>query len=91
MAETERIAKINVIAERIAQIQRWENATGNLAASNRDRTVFVIPNSNLLVGVDTQHGEFEIHRNQQGNNHLGAITFDGKRLKKAESDRSLII
>lgn len=91
IAETERIGRINAIAERIAQLQRWEEATGNLASQNRNRKVFTIPNSNLLASLDTQHGEFEIHRRQRGNNHLGAISFDGKRFKQAEPDRSLEI
>lgn len=91
IAEMERIGRINAIAEWIAQLQRWEEATGNLASQNRNRKVFNIPNSNLLASLDTQHGEFEIHRRQQGNNHLGAISFDGKRIKQAEPDRSLEI
>ncbi len=89
--ETERIAKINVLASKIAELQRWEEATGSLASQNRNRTIFTIPNSNLIVGLDTQHGEFEIHRNQRGNNHLGAISFDGNRFKSARPGRSLNI
>ena len=89
MPETERIAKINELATKIAELQRWEEATGNLASQNKNRTIFTVPNSNLIAGLDTQHGEFEIHRNQRGNNHLGAISFDGKRFKPAVPGRSL--
>lgn len=89
LAPGESIARINTMAELIARLQRWEEATGSIAAQNRNRKVFVIPDSNLLAGLDTEQGEFEIHRNQRGNNHLGAITFDGRRFKPARPDRSL--
>lgn len=89
LAPGERVARINTMAEQIARLQRWEEATGSLAAQNRNRRVFVIPDSNLLAGLDTEQGEFEIHRNQRGNNHLGAITFDGRRFKPARPERSL--
>jgi hypothetical protein len=89
MQEGERVAKINALATRIAQLQRWEKAIGNLASLNKSRNIYTIPNSNLIIGLDTQHGEFEVHTNQKGNNHLGSLSFDGKRFKPARSDRSV--
>ncbi|MBI5914442.1 MAG: hypothetical protein HY842_03635 [Bacteroidetes bacterium] len=86
---TDRIAVINDLVGKIAELHRWEAASGNLATQNRDRTIFIVPNSNLIIGVDTQHGEFEVHRNQKGNNHFGAISFDGSRFKSAIAGRSL--
>lgn len=89
--EGERVARILIMAERIATVQRWQPATGNLNTRNADRTVYIIPNSNFLIGVDTQHCEFEIHHNQPGNNHAGAITFDGLRFKPAIANRRLLL
>ncbi|GAB3987868.1 hypothetical protein GCM10028807_09390 [Spirosoma daeguense] len=89
--EGERVASINVIAEKIANVQRWQPATGGLKNQNSNRTIYTIPNSDFIVSVDTQHGEFEIHKNQKGNNHLGSLSFDGRRFKPAISNRSLKI
>ncbi|MGE0085697.1 MAG: hypothetical protein AB7S75_14910 [Desulfococcaceae bacterium] len=85
----ERVGIIRKTAERIADVQKWQNATGNLKVNNRDRMIYTIPNSDFIISVDTQHGEFEIHKYQKGNNHLGAVSFDGKRFKPKNSSRSL--
>jgi hypothetical protein len=85
--ERERVASINVMAEQIASVQRWQPATGSLKTQNIGRTIYTIPNSSFIVSVDTQHGEFEIHLNQSGNNHLGSVSFDGKRFKPAATRR----
>ena len=87
----QRVVRIETIARQIATIQRWQPATGSLHSQNRNRTIYIIPNSNLIAAVDTQHGEFEIHTNQGGNNHLGAISFDGIRFKPKVSDRRLSV
>ncbi len=89
LGTNQRIDKITKIVNCIAEIQRWKKATGSLEKRNRDRTIYTIPNSDFIVSVDTQHGEFEIHKNQKGNNHLGAISFDGKEFKNKKDDRSL--
>jgi hypothetical protein len=87
----ERVVTIETVANRIAQIHGWEPATGNLKTRNANRLVYRIPGSNLLVSVDTQHGEFEVHTNQSGNNHLGALSFDRRHFKPAISTRRLAI
>ncbi len=87
----QRVGKIKEMAEKISVIHRWKKATGGLEKNNRDRLIYTIPNSDFIVSVDTQHGEFEIHINQKGNNHLGAISFDGKRFKGKSEDRSLYL
>lgn len=87
----ERVAKIEYIVKKIAELQKWEEAKGNLKTQNSDRTIYTIPSSDIIIGVDTQHGEFEIHKNQNGNNHLGSISFDGKRFKNADNTRKLKI
>jgi hypothetical protein len=74
----QRVSKIKEIAEKISIIHCWDKATGSLERNNRDRLIYIIPSSDFIVSVDTQHGEFEIHINHQGNNHLGAISFDGE-------------
>jgi len=85
----QRVSKVLATAKHIAKIQNWEKATGSLENNNSNRTIYTIPNSNFIVSVDTQHGEFEIHRNQKGNNHFGAISFDGKSFKNRDNSRSL--
>ena len=85
----ERIREIKDIAEKISQIHRWKKATGSLEKNNSDRVIYTIENSDFIVSVDTQHGEFEVHKNRKGNNHLGAISFDGKRFKESIGDRFL--
>ena len=89
LPKNEQIAKINNLVEGIAKLHLWQPATGNLETLNRGRTIFLVPNTDLIVSVDTEHGEFEVHRNQKGNNHLGSISFDGKRFKPAVPGRSL--
>ncbi len=78
MSTEERVKEIRTIATDIAMLHKWELATGTIANSNGNRVIYMIPNSSLIAALDTQHGEFEIHRNTKGNNHLGAISFDGK-------------
>ncbi|MDX2285650.1 MAG: hypothetical protein NW241_15890 [Bacteroidia bacterium] len=87
--ERERIALIESVADHIAKLQKWEPAAGTLASANRNRTLYKIPGSDLIAGLDTQHGEFEIHRNRSGNNHEGALSLDGKRIKPRNNSRSL--
>jgi len=87
----ERIDRIKNIAVKIATVHKWIPATGSLQKNNSSRIIYIIPNSNLLIGLDTQHGEFEIHSNKSGNNHLGAVSFDGKRIKPPIANRSLKI
>jgi len=89
LSTNRRIDKIKKIVNCIAEIQGWEKATGSLEKRNRGRTIYTIPNSDFIVSVDTQHGEFEIHKNQKGNNHLGAISFDGKEFKNKKDERFL--
>ncbi|RKZ47808.1 MAG: hypothetical protein DRR16_15740 [Candidatus Parabeggiatoa sp. nov. 3] len=89
MDANQRVSKVLTTAAHIAKIQNWERATGSLENNNSNRTIYTIPNSNFIVSVDTQHGEFEIHRNQKGNNHLGALSFDGKSFKNRDNSRSL--
>ena len=67
MAEGERINRIKSIVANIATLQRWEEASGSLKRNNMPRTIYIVPNSNLLIGLDTQHGEFEIHGSKRGN------------------------
>lgn len=88
MATGERVNAIRIVAERIAEVQRWQPATGTLKSGNKNRAIYIIPNSTLVVAVDTQHGEFEIH-DQGGRNHLGAVSFDGKRVKEPVPNRHL--
>jgi len=87
----QRVSKIKEIAEKISIVHRWNKATGSLEKNNRDRLIYTIPSSDFIVSVDTQHGEFEIHINKKGNNHLGAISFDGKRFKGKMEDRFLCL
>lgn len=87
--EQERVSQIRTLAGQIAAIQRWVPATGSLRMRNTDRLIFTVPDSHFIVSVDTDHGEFEVHINQKGNNHLGAVSFDGKRFKPAVASRSL--
>ncbi len=87
----QRVSKIKEIAEKISIVHRWDKATGSLEKNNRDRLIYTIPSSDFIVSVDTQHGEFEIHINKKGNNHLGAISFDGKRFKGRIEIRSLLL
>lgn len=88
LSPNERVNIFRSLATSIAAIQRWAPATGSLANKNRGKLVYSIPNSNLIAVLDTQHGEFEIHSNSKGNNHLGVISFDGK-MKKPISKREL--
>lgn len=88
MSTEERVKEIRTIATDIAMLHKWELATGTIANSNGNRIIYMIPNSSLIAALDTQHGEFEIHRNTKGNNHLGAISFDGK-MKAPRADRKL--
>jgi len=85
----ERISEIVDIAEKISKIHGWEKATGSLEKNNISRVIYTIKNSDFIVSVDTQHGEFEIHKYKNGNNHLGAISFDGKRFKGKVENRFL--
>ncbi len=85
----ERVTEIINIAEKISKIHDWEKATGSLEMNNRNRVIYTIKESDFIVSVDTQHGEFEIHKHKKGNNHLGAISFDGKRFKDKIEDRFL--
>ncbi|OUD11647.1 hypothetical protein [Thioflexithrix psekupsensis] len=85
----EKVSRIRQLSTHIAKIQKWEKATGSLEKNNPARIIYTIPNSEFIVSVDTQHGEFEIHKNEKGNNHLGSISFDGKNFKPQISNRSL--
>ena len=85
----ERISEIKDIAEKISQIHGWKKATGSLENKNIGRVIYMIDNSDFIVSVDTQHGEFEIHKNRKRNNHLGAISFDGKKFKESNESRFL--
>jgi hypothetical protein len=85
----ERIREIKNIAEKISRIHGWKKATGSLENKNIGRVIYTIENSDFIVSVDTQHGEFEVHKNRKGNNHLGVISFDGKRFKESIGDRFL--
>ncbi len=87
----QRVSRIVDIAEKISRIHGWEKATGSLERNNPDRRIYTIPRSDFIVSVDTQHGEFEIHRATKGNNHLGAISFDGKKFKQKIESRSLTL
>ena len=64
LKEGERVSQILVLARRIASIHQWQPATGNLKTRNKDRTIFIIPNSKFIMSIDTDHGEFEVHRNE---------------------------
>ncbi len=87
----QRVSKIKGIAEKISFILRWDKAKGSLKKNNPERLIYTIPSSVFIVSVDTQHGEFEIFTNKKGNNHLGAISFDGKRFKGKIEDRFLLL
>jgi hypothetical protein len=89
--ERERVLKIKTVANQIAAIHRWEPASGTLKSRNASRTIFTIPHSRLIISVDTQHGEFEVHIHKLGNNHLGAISFDGMRFKSEDANRELLL
>ncbi len=89
LAPDQRVSRVLETAAHIAKIQKWNPATGSLKKSNPKRKIYTIPSSAFIVSVDTQHGEFEIHMNQKGNNHLGAVSFDGKRFKRRKASRSL--
>lgn len=86
MQDGERVAKIRPLEERIADIQKWEPATGNLKSKNQNRSIYIIPNSDLVISVDTQHGHFEVFRNQNKPVHKGSISFDGKKFKETDPD-----
>lgn len=86
---SERVSYIFNISEKIAELHNWEKATGSLEKNNSDRKIYTIPMSDIIVSVDTQHGEFEIHKHTKGNNHLGSISFDGTKFKNAVSTRLL--
>jgi hypothetical protein len=88
---TQKVSEIMLMVKRIAEVQGWSKATGSLEKSNKDRTIYTVPDSDFVISVDTQHGEFEIHKNKKGNNHLGAISFDGKKFKGRIEDRCLIL
>lgn len=91
ISETERVAKVRRIAQLIAEIQGWEEATGSIRSQNANRTLYTIPSSNFIISVDTQHGDFEVLKNQKSPNHYGSVSFDGKRFKPAEDDHSINI
>lgn len=88
LSTNERVNTYRSLAISIAAIQRWIPATGSLAKNNKGKLIYSIPNSHLIAVLDTQHGEFEVHNNIKRNNHLGAISFDGK-MKEPISKREL--
>ncbi len=89
--ETDRIAKIKEIARKIAEIQHWEKATGGVKTQNKNRELYLISNTDFILSVDFQHGDFEVLKNQKLPNHFGSISFDGKRFKAPQNDHSIII
>lgn len=89
--EPERKAKILEIAKHIAKVQKWEEATPSLRSKNTSRTLYMIPNSDFIVSIDKQHGDFEICKNEKKPNHYGSVSFDGLRFKEAENDHSIDI
>lgn len=91
LSETERIARIKDIAQQIAEIQGWEKTTSGLKEKNENRTLYTIPNSDFIISVDTQHGDFEVLKHHKRPNHYGSVSFDGKRFKPAENDHSINI
>lgn len=87
-SKDERVSKYKETAEKIAKLHRWDKSP-KLTKEN-DRIVYIIPNSNFIVGLDTEQGEFEIHINKKGKNHLGSISFNGANIKE-KKDRELKI
>lgn len=90
LSADERVDKVLKVSKNIAEINQWERAS-NLEKRNGNRVIYCIPKSNFIIGVDTQHGEFEIHNKRNENNHLGAISFDGERFKEKIDNRSLVL
>jgi hypothetical protein len=91
LSEGERIVKIREIAQIIADLQGWEDATGSPKTQNQHRILYCIPNSDFIMSVDTQHGDFEVLKNHNKPNHYGSISFDGKRFKNADNSHSIKI
>lgn len=72
LTQEERIPIIEPVANQIAIINGWEKNARLSQANNR--TIFQpINGSQIYMGVDTQHGEFEIHN--AGGDHLGSVDF----------------
>lgn len=90
LSADKRVDKVLKVSKNIAEINQWERAS-NLEQRNGNRVIYIIPESDFIIGVDTQHGEFEIHVNRKGNNHLGAIAFDGENFKARQDNRSLAL
>ena len=86
MLPTERVAKIKLVVEKISKVQKWNDAPDNLKRNNRNRMLYSIHNSDLILSVDTQHGDFEIFRNPNNPVHQGSISFDGKKFKEPASE-----
>ncbi len=85
---TERIGPYEKTAYQIASINGWIKNTP-LSHKNQ-RTIYCCRNGSkvLFLGLDTQHGEFEIH--DKRGEHLGAVNFKGE-FKKAVGNRSISV
>jgi hypothetical protein len=72
------ITEIKTIAKTVALINNWTEHEGYTKINNR--LVFKHTKTrSIFIALDTEKADFEVHSSEKNNNHLGAISLDGKK------------
>lgn len=75
-------------------MHQWKDTPNNIKNANKNRILYQITHTNFIASLDIQHGDFEIidkNNKKYDKNHLGSVSFDKKRFKKADANHGINI